>query len=126
VERFAGQAASAGTRNHRLGAVRALYRWARRKGLVEADPTATLAKEPTVERDAELCALIRGFDATRYGRAVRLLALTGLRRDEVLGARWSWLDPRPASSRFHPRPKRRVALAVSLAALHSHPTHCVC
>jgi integrase len=36
--------------------------------------------------------LIRAFDETRYGRATRLLFLTALRRDEVLGMKWSWLD----------------------------------
>jgi integrase len=36
--------------------------------------------------------LIKGFDQTRYGRALRLLFLTALRRDEVLGLKWSWID----------------------------------
>lgn len=42
--------------------------------------------------DDEIRILIRKFDETRYGRALRLLFLTGLRRDEVLGMKWSWLD----------------------------------
>jgi integrase len=36
--------------------------------------------------------LIDGFDQTRYGRALRFLFLTALRRDEVLGLKWSWID----------------------------------
>jgi integrase len=68
-----------------------------RSGLVEADPTAGLRKEHETARtrvlsDAEIRALVLGFDGTRYGRAVRLLLLTGLRRDEVLGLKWSWID----------------------------------
>jgi len=97
LERFRSEPTAAATRNKALTVARLFLRWARRKGLLEADPTAGLTKEPEAERtrtrtDAELRALVRGFDPTRYGRAVRLLALTGLRRDEVLQALWSWLD----------------------------------
>ena len=42
--------------------------------------------------DEEIRTLINGFNQTRYGRALRLLFLTGLRRDEVLGLKWSWID----------------------------------
>src|SRR5918999_4539032 len=42
--------------------------------------------------DDEIRTLITGFDQTRYGRALRLLFLTALRRDEVLGLKWSWID----------------------------------
>jgi integrase len=69
---------------------------------VDADPSAGLGKEREQERtrtlsDDELRALIRGFDPTRYGRAVRLLAYTGIRRDETLGAEWTWLDSEAAT-----------------------------
>ena len=63
---------------------------------METDPTRIddLKKEDEHEpkrvlSDDELCGLLRGFEKTRYGRAVRLLALTGLRREEVLGACWT-------------------------------------
>lgn len=97
LERFVSASEAPATRNRALTAARLFFRWCARKGLISADPSAALGKERETERartltDAELRALIQGFDATRYGRAVRLLALTGLRRDEVLGARWSWLD----------------------------------
>ncbi len=42
--------------------------------------------------DEEIRTLINGFDQTRYGRALRLLFLTALRRDEVLGLKWSRID----------------------------------
>lgn len=73
--------------------------WAIRTGLVENDPTAGLKKEHESPRtrvltDTEIRTLITEFDATRYGRAVRLLFLTGPRRDEVLGLKC----PAPVSS----------------------------
>ncbi len=97
VEHFVSAPITPATRNRRLTALKLFLNWAKRKGLVESDPTSVLGKEREAERsrvlsDAELRSLVRGFDATRYGRTLRLLALTGLRRDEVLGAQWSWVD----------------------------------
>jgi integrase len=105
--------------------------WARRRGLLETDPTAGLRKEREMERtrtltDPELVALVGGFDATRYGRAIRLLVLTGLRRDEVLGARWEWLDTEARILTIPPEAEktgrtrgepRRVALSPAAVAL---------
>src|SRR5262249_44252809 len=97
LEKFVSAPAAAGTRNRALTLFRLFAAWARRKGLLKADPSSGLGKEREIERqrvlnDDELRALIRGFDATRYGRPMRLLALTGMRSDEVLGARWEWFD----------------------------------
>jgi len=131
VERFITAPAVAATRNRRLTAFRMFVAWARRKGLLDSDPSGVLGKEREQERsrtltDDELRALIRGFDGTRYGRAVRLLALTGLRRDEVLGARWSWIDsgagiltiPPEAEKTGRARGEpRRVALSPQVGAL---------
>jgi len=49
-------------------------------------------KRTCVVSDDEIRTLINAFDHTRYGRALRLLFLTALRRDEVLGLKWSWID----------------------------------
>lgn len=97
AERFVSEPDAAATRNRALTVLRVFFAWARRKGLADTDPSVALAKERETERartlrDAEVKSLVEGFDATRYGRAVRLLFLTGLRRDEVLGMRWEWLD----------------------------------
>lgn len=133
VERFAARGEAAATRNRALQAVRLLFAWAVRKGLLEADPSEALERERETERtrtlsDRELAALIRGFDATRYGRALRLLALTGLRRDEVLGARWRWLDAEAGILTIPPEAEktgrsrgepRRVALGRQALALLS-------
>ncbi len=96
VERFVSAPVAAPSRNRALSSIRILLGWARRKGLIDTDPTGGLRKEREEERtrvlsDSEIRVLIQGFDASRYGRAVRLLFLTGLRRDEVLGMRWAWL-----------------------------------
>lgn len=131
VERFVAAPEAAATRNRALQTLRLFYRWARRKGLVETDPSAELVKEREAERsrtlsDDELRELLAGFAPTRYGRAVRLLALTGLRRDEVLGACWSWLDMEagvltiPAEAEKTGRTRgepRRVALSPQAVAL---------
>jgi integrase len=131
VERFVSAPAAAGTRNRALTAVRGLLAWASRKGLVESNPAARLAPERETERarvltDAELAAVLAGFEGTRYARAVRLLALTGLRRDEVLGARWSWFAadagtltiPAEAEKAGRSRGEpRRVALSPQACAL---------
>jgi len=131
VERFVSAPAAAATRNRRLTALRLFLKWALRKELLEADPSAKLAKEDETERtrtlsNDELGALLRGFDATRYGRAVRLLALTGLRRDEVLGAKWDWLDAEAGILTIPPEAEktgadrgepRRVALSAPAVVL---------
>jgi integrase len=85
------------TRNRALCAFRGLFGWAVRQGLLEKDPTSGMRKERETARtrvlsDEEIRTLITGFDQTRYGRALRLLFLTALRRDEVLGLEWSWID----------------------------------
>ena len=56
---------------------------------VRGSPVVPRIRWPRVLSDDEIRILIRKFDETRYGRAVRLLFLTGLRRDEVLGMKWS-------------------------------------
>jgi integrase len=97
VERVVLAPVAPATRNRALTAVHGFIGWAIRSGLIATDPTQGLQKEHETARtrvlsDDEICRLITGFDPTRYGRAVRLLFLTGLRRDEVLGLRWTWID----------------------------------
>ncbi len=131
VERFVSAPVAAPSRNRALSSIRILLGWARRKGLIEADPTAGLRKEREEERtrvlsDPEIRTLIQGFDASRYGRAVRLLFLTGLRRDEVLGMRWGWLDldagvlvipPEAEKSGRRRGELRRVAISAAAAQI---------
>ena len=97
VERALWPKHAPATRNRALCAFRGLFGWAVRQGLLEKDPTSGMPKEHETARtrvlsDEEIRTLINGFNQTRYGRALRLLFLTGLRRDEVLGLKWSWID----------------------------------
>lgn len=97
IERVLPPSHAPAPRNRALCAFRGLLGWAVRQGLLEKDPTFGMPKEHETARtrvlsDEEIRTLITGFDQTRYGRALRLLFLTALRRDEVLGLKWSWID----------------------------------
>jgi integrase len=64
-------------------------------GLVEHNPVTAAYKPKTPESrdrvlsDAELAAIWRGLEDDDYGKVVRLLILTGCRRQEIGGMRWS-------------------------------------
>src|SRR5262245_29843456 len=72
--------------------------WLLREGLLDANPIVATNKAPQagartrVLNDAELRAVWNALDDDRYGAIVKLLALTGLRREEVGGLRWSEVD----------------------------------
>jgi integrase len=89
-----------------------------KEGLVENnpviltnDPANGLTSRDRVLNDAELAAVWRACTDDDFGRIVKLLILTGCRRDEIGGLGWSELDldtdtmtlPRsPAASRSVP------------------------
>jgi integrase len=80
-------------------ALSAMYVWAMGQGLVEANPvvgTNEPERGPSRERvldDAELAAVWRAAgDDDDFGKIVRLLILTGQRRNEVGGMTWGELD----------------------------------
>lgn len=78
---------------------RACFTWAQRRGTVPNNPFTALPVAPTnVQRDrvltdAEAVKVWKAAvaDGTPYGPIVRLLLLTGQRRDEVRGMNWSEL-----------------------------------
>ena len=86
--------------NRMLARLRALWNWAIEKDRATQSPLSRM-KAPTKERprdrvlsDNELCWLweacqLVGFP---FGPLIKLLVLTGQRRDEVAGAEWSELD----------------------------------
>lgn len=79
-------------------ALSAFFTWATREGLAEANPvvatnTAIEYKErDRVLTDAELRAVWNALPDNQFGAIVKLLALTGQRRDEIAALRWAEID----------------------------------
>jgi integrase len=73
---------------------KAAYGWARKRGTLASNPFASLPVAPTLKRervltDDELAAIWRATDGPGpFNGIVRLLILTGQRRDEVAGMTW--------------------------------------
>lgn len=89
------------TKANRLhGHLRKLFRWAVERGYVETSPVAEvsapgkLEKRDRVLTDRELVAIWKACSEIGYpfGPLVRLLAITGQRREEVALMRWKDLD----------------------------------
>ena len=76
----------------------AFFGWVIREGLVDNNPAATLNKQVETSRsrtlsDSELRTIWKATGATdQYGSIVRLVLLTGCRREEVGGLVWSEID----------------------------------
>jgi len=72
--------------------------WLMREGLLDANPIIATNKAPQngartrLLSDADLKAIWNGLDDDRYGAVFKLLVLTGLRREEIGGLRWSEVD----------------------------------
>jgi integrase len=100
----AGRLAEIATDNGPIAATRAraalsaLFAWAVREGLANENPVigtnrpAEARSRDRVLTDAELREIWSACREDDYGRIVRLLILTGQRRDEVGGMTWSELD----------------------------------
>ena len=79
-------------------AVSEFFTWALKSGLVDANPVINTpdrrqpAPRSRVLTDAELAAIWRACADTDYGRAIRLLILTGCRRQEVGSMTWTEID----------------------------------
>jgi integrase len=79
-------------------ALSAFYAWAMGAGIAEQNPVIgsnrpiAPAARDRVLSDDELAAIWRAAGDDDYGRIVRLLALTGCRREEIGGLRWIEVD----------------------------------
>jgi integrase len=89
------------TASRARAALSAMYGWAMREGLCGLQPhnpvAITNAPKDSVPRervltDAELVAIWRACGDDDFGRIVRLLALTGCRRQEIGSLRWGEID----------------------------------
>ncbi len=82
-------------------ALSSLFAWAMKQGLMGTHPinpviASAKPKDSTprerVLKDAELAAIWHSCEDDDYGKIVRLLVLTGCRREEIGGLRWSEID----------------------------------
>jgi len=79
-------------------ALSAFFSWAMREGLARANPTIlaqALAENPARDRvldDDEIRAVWRACQDDDFGRIIKLLLLTGCRRNEIGGLQWSELN----------------------------------
>jgi integrase len=84
--------------NRALAHVRKLFAWALERDLVAVNPCSGIKpRAPEVSRDRvlsdnELLRIWNAADGDGYGAIVRVLILTGQRREEVGAMRWSELD----------------------------------
>ena len=114
-------------------ALSAMYAWALGHGLCEVNPVvgtiapANAQPRSRVLTDAELAAIWRACGDDDLGRVVKLLLLTGQRRSEVGGMRWSEIDmdmgmwtlpPERSEEQAH----THVAAATHRARHHRHDT----
>jgi integrase len=124
--------------NHALAAVRKLFAWSLRRGLVDTSPCFGLdmpSKHNSRDRfhaDDEIQRIWRALEIEDYPyqQIVQLLLLTGQRRGEVAGMRWSevaldralWTLPahRTKSNRAHEVPLSRKAVAILKAVPRRH------
>jgi integrase len=104
------------------------FAWCMKQGLADANPVTGTAKAYTsgprdrVLLDDELQAIWKALPDDHYGSIVKLLALTGQRRDEMASLRWSEIDlekrtitlppPRTKNKREHVVPLSAPAVAI--------------
>lgn len=81
------------------GNLSALFTWAMKEGLCEAnpviatnDPAAGILPRDRVLSDGELTAIWKACADDDFGRIVRLLILAGCRREEIGGLKWTEID----------------------------------
>jgi integrase len=96
--------------------------WSAREGYINANPAAFTNKavengsRERVLDDAELAAIWRAAGDGQYGAIVKLLMLTGARRDEIGSLRWSEFDPAEATITLPPdRTKNRREHVIPLS-----------
>ena len=109
-------------------ALSAFFTWAMREGIAAANPVVATNKHGISKSrdrtlsDAELAALWKSLPTDQYGAIFKLLLLTGQRREEIEGLRWSEIDhhkaliafpgERTKNGRPHDVPLADTALAI--------------
>jgi integrase len=107
------------TASRARSALSTLFAWAMGEGLCEANAvigTNKPADPPARDRvltDSELAAIWNACEGDDHGRIIRLLALTGARRQEIAGMRWSEIDL-PAGTWTLPKERAKNGRALTL------------
>ena len=124
--------------NHVRASLSAFFGWAMREGLAEANPVigtnraVAVSSRDRVLTDDELRSIWAALGDDDYGNIVRLLVLTGQRRDEIGSLRWCEVDSdkglialpgeRTKNGKPHDIPLASAALAI-LEKLHATAGH---
>jgi len=92
------ESSGAVTRNRVRSALSAYFTWLAREGYVDANPVAFTNKAEETARDRvlsdeELRIIWQALADDQFGAIVKILMLTGMRRDEAGGLRWNELSP---------------------------------
>jgi integrase len=88
---------SGATVNRARSSLSSFFAWCIREGLIEANPVVFTERREEADRtrlisDTELHEIWSALRADAYGDIVRLLLLTGARREEIGALRWSEID----------------------------------
>ncbi len=112
--------------------ISALYSWAIKNGMAEANPIIGTEQRPEQSRDRvlspdELRLIWNALEDDHYGSIVKMLMLSAQRRDEIAGLRWREIDfesaaillprERVKNNRAHIVPLSAPALAILQAQL---------
>jgi integrase len=119
--------------NRARATLSSFYAWAMKEGVVDLNPVISTNRQTDekardrVLTDAELAAIWKSCNDDDYGRIVRLLILTGQRRDEVgamarsevdtAARKWTIPVARTKNSQMHEVPLSNSALAIVKQAL---------
>jgi integrase len=120
--------------NRTLTSLRKFLNWCCGQGYIENNPSQFIEQNPETSRDrvltdAELRKLWHALPASDFADIVRLLLLTGCRRDEIGGLRWSEIDfdtgvvALPGSRTKNRRPHVVPMSASVRAILQGRPRH---
>ena len=123
-------ASGGASRNRFRSSLSAFFAWAIREGLTEVNPVTGTGKanegngRERVLTEPELGALLRALGNDDFSDIIRLLVLTGQRREEIGGLRWNEIDrglgremivlqpERTKNKRLHELPLSRQAMAI--------------
>jgi integrase len=106
-------------------ALHGMFSWAVGKGKADTNPVNIGKLDAPGQRDrvlsnAELKAVWRGLDDNDFGTVVKLLVLTGCRREEIAGMRWSEFDDEISPTTWtlpEKRSKNRKALTLPVTEM---------